>query len=680
MAREVQDVIIVGTEGSVTAWSTESTQQSIAAGIAKSTAQNTAIISLLRLVAKGEKATSAQLSAVKVEIAKVARSTQRGNKDEAKSNQSTKQAEGKNNSYWRAMLNLQKVNNGQNKRSERNAAARQTKISAMMKMGSSRSSAEKSVSGVDMIMETVKAVAKIVLVVKTLADIVKESVSAGFTERFDMASDMRQSGLMAGMEEAGQGFIKISNMISKTGFTFGEAAEFTKRFSKAVGVTGVKSALDFASGIADADNANGLMRKFNMDFPQIANMSGQYLESLRVAGQLQGRDKQELKAGMESFMSNVQMTSNVLKISMEEAAELMQKSVAPDQAGLLATLPKEMRMAAENALKAMNVQGGPMGEALAARLAAGSEQAFLQTEEYQNLAGTGVGQELLSFINQIAPSVTAGGSEEDFQKRMANEFPKFAESLQEFASQDGVRVQLLGNKQLAALVGQLLESAQTYGDADKGISGGGKEDRARMLANEQTRRATMLAEDAMTKLMPKFTENLIKLTATNEAFAQAANRAIIDYKTAIGGIVDGSVWAEEKITGAGTGALEVASWGASWFNDSPAVPLDGEDRNYNTIIPPKTALEQTKPHADRLATNTQTFADNSADMFGGSIKEATAFLEKVGKSKQTTTDAIIAGAGNGMSDAVLRTLSDTARDQQKLFNAVTQLVTTLDKK
>ena len=142
---------------------------------------------------------------------------------------------------------------------------------------------------------------------------------------------------------------------------------------------------------------------------------------------------------------------------------------------------------------------------------------------------------------------------------MAEQFPKFAESLQGFASQDGVRVQLLGNKQLAALVGQLLESAQTYGDADAKISRGGKEDTTRMLATEQTRKASQMAEQSMNKLMPAFTDNLIKLTATNEAFAVEAAKALVHYQGAISTAVDVSTGIERIVTDFGTVILDAVN-------------------------------------------------------------------------------------------------------------------------
>jgi hypothetical protein len=281
----------------------------------------------------------------------------------------------------------------------------------------------------------------------------------------------------------------------------------------------------------------GLMERFSMDFGQVANMSGQYLESLRSAGQLRGKTDSQLTSGMESFMSNVQMTANVLKVSMEEAAELMQKSLSPDQAGLLATLPEEQRKAVMEGMKSMGAQGGPMQEALAARLASGSSQAFLQSDEYQNLSGSGMGLEVIKFVNEAAAKLETGGNAQ-FQDFMAVEFPKFSEELTAYASQAGVQIQLVADKHMAAILGAVRSAAQTQIDANKGISGGDANDKVATAAREQIHEATVLAEKSMSTLMPAFTENLKDLTEVNRAFARQAALTLTAYGGAISTLVD----------------------------------------------------------------------------------------------------------------------------------------------
>ena len=114
--------------------------------------------------------------------------------------------------------------------------------------------------------------------VKSLADMFAGAAEQGFAERFAMVAEMRQAGLLSGMEGAEAGFIQMSKTISDTNFTFGEATEFTKQFSKAVGVTGVKSALTFANTVArDGADGMGYMKKYALQFGQVSTIAGEYL-------------------------------------------------------------------------------------------------------------------------------------------------------------------------------------------------------------------------------------------------------------------------------------------------------------------------------------------------------------------------------------------------------------------
>jgi hypothetical protein len=110
---DTQDVIIVGVEGGVSEWSTESTQKSIEGSIKQTTAQNTAIIALLRLVAKGESASKDQLNAIKVEIAQQSKNDAKDKQVNKASEQASAQQSGKNNSLLNSMLDLYKINTNQ---------------------------------------------------------------------------------------------------------------------------------------------------------------------------------------------------------------------------------------------------------------------------------------------------------------------------------------------------------------------------------------------------------------------------------------------------------------------------------------------------------------------------------------------------------------------------------------
>jgi hypothetical protein len=382
---------------------------------------------------------------------------------------------------------------------------------------------------------------------KGVVDLATGAVQQGFAERFAMVAEMRQAGLLAGMSGAEAGFIEMSKTISNANFTFGEATEFTKRFAQAVGVNGVKSALTFANTVASSTVKNGMgyMEKYALEFGQVSTIAGEYIDTLRIGGQLRGMDDRSMRAGMEDFMSNVEMTSNVLKISMEEAANLMQKALGPDSVALLATLPKEQREAIEEGFLSVNAQGNPMAETLAKRLAAGSRAAFQQTAEWQEMAGTAPGREVLKFVEEMALKLQTGDTK-SFQSGLAEGFPELADRLIELSSRGGVRVQLLNDPQLASMIGQIITAAQTYGDADKGTKGGADQpaEKAMMANLIQLREAAVLNESAINNHMKTFTKILQDLVKIHRNIARSTALMIEDYTGVIHTFTKLSKWWE----------------------------------------------------------------------------------------------------------------------------------------
>ena len=185
------------------------------------------------------------------------------------------------------------------------------------------------------------------------------------------------------------------------------AAEFTKEFSKTVGVLGVNSTLDFVASLARGDD--GLMKEFAMSFGDASAMAGEYLDTLRISGQLSGRSDQQLRQGMDSFMSNVQATANVLKISMTEAASLMKNSMSDVEKGMLLTLPKAMQDSVRGAMAFAGGVDNPLTELLSARLGAGSQGGFQLTSSFQDTSQTALGMEMIKFVNQAASQLENGG-------------------------------------------------------------------------------------------------------------------------------------------------------------------------------------------------------------------------------------------------------------------------------
>ena len=233
----------------------------------------------------------------------------------------------------------------------------------------------------------------------------------GATERFNMAQEMRQSGILAGMDAAGAGLIGLSKTISRSNFTFGEAADFTRQFSQAVGVRGVQASMQFANTLAKSGEGNSdMMQRFGMEFSEVAEIAGTYMESVRAIGQLDKLSDNQMRMGMDNFMDTVVSTSNVMKINLQDAANMIADTLKQDRfASQLALMEPEMRKNVEAMVGSFGGQGSVFGEGLATAMAAGSTQDFLQTDVAQQLQGDVIGQQLLPLITQMADTARTQG-------------------------------------------------------------------------------------------------------------------------------------------------------------------------------------------------------------------------------------------------------------------------------
>jgi hypothetical protein len=580
MAQE-QDVFISGISGSIAQWSTEATAGRISATLSKIAGQNSQLINLLNHVAAGTKMSTKEMNEMGNEVRSSNKAAQAGQKTERI--EAAKQGQ-----FWKGLMS--KVGMGDdrivqqlivNHRATVNASKQ---IESLVKSGFTRPEATSLVeesngfrggkdSG-EFVKSIRKNFTKIGASIYALVTGIEEATKTGFMERFDMASELRQSGLTAGFTDINQGFIQLSKIISETGFTFGEAAEFTKNFSKTVGVNGVQSTLKFVKSMAHTGDAGGLMNKFSLHFGQVINMSGQYLEGLRISGQLQGRSEQQLRKGMDSFMSNVQATSNVLKVSMEEAAEIMKNSLGEADRGRLLTLPQEMQDSIRAGLQFAGGGEGPIMDLLAARLGAGSDQGFMLTSEFKQMSGSMIGQELIKYVQQVAPTLENQG-DQAFQSQLANTLPQEVQRIIEMMGQQGTRGLILADDGMATILAQINQMAQNMKDAAKGISGGGQEDTAAMSWTEQQRQATTLAERSMTTVMPGFVKNVELLTETNRLFAEQAAKTLTYNTQFLDSINNAATSIDRSLTwSARMALLAPAEWGT--FDNTPV-------QNYNQM-------------------------------------------------------------------------------------------------
>ena len=574
---EQQDVYITG--NALADWSTEATQTQIHGSLKQIQADGNAMIRFLHHIANGTKVSAKELKNAVNSIKQSTSHDKTSDKKEQAQGSRIVASQQKIASSGRATISAITGLRDDYLDSERKQKKRDGIRDALLDAGYNKDAANK---GADrkMQMDLFKKLGATLYgfstSVKTVVDVIKEGVGESFRERFAMVAEMRQSGLLASMSGAEAGFVEMAHTISATNFTFGEATQFTKQFAKTVGVLGVKSALSFANTVADSRIKNGMgyMEKYALEFGQVSNIAGDYLDSLRIGGQLRGMDDRSMRAGMDDFMSNVAMTSNVLKISMEDAADLMKKALGPDSVALLATLPEEQRKAIDAGFKSVNAQGNPMAETLAKRLAAGSSDAFLHTAEWEEMAATAPGREVLRFVEQMATELETNGTDA-FQTAMAQGFPELAERLKEMGKQDGVRIQMLNNPQMLSMMGQIMTASQTYKDADKGIEMGTQQDaeQAQVKSMMQIREALRLSETAMNEHMERYVANLTKLTQSQRAHAESVGLVLASWTKPVGLATDVSTFIERM-------KLE----GISWIFDNAADIVGTDSSRFNAAV------------------------------------------------------------------------------------------------
>jgi len=507
-----QDVFITGISGSLQQWSTEATATKIAGTLRQISTQNTSILNLLNAVKGGEQLSAKELAAIKAEL-------RTNNRTESTSAKSESTARGQTQTYRQKFLGgLQSMAMSDKEvadqllKNQKQHTIHTKKIENLLAAGMSRDEAEKAVDGEEKKANWKKMSA---VAATALASIgaVKEASQVGFEQRFDMASELRQTGLMDGIGGMNEGFISIAKTISSTGFTFGMAAEMTKDFAKTVGIVGVKSTLDFVDSMARGPE--GLMDRFALEFGQVVGISGEYLDSLRLSGQLRGRSDADLARGMESFMSNVQATSNVLKVSMEEAATILKNSLSDVEKGMLLTLPKAMQDSLRGAMSFAGGMNNPIGDLLAARMGAGSESMFQQTAIFQQMSGNALGQQLIQFVNEAAGQFTQGGDAQ-FQSFMANNLPGVVQGYMEQYGQGSSRSLAFANDgEILQLLAQINPMAQNMAEVAQGISGGTREDKAVVNFRDELIQALARGEGAMNSVMEGYITNLEALTESN---------------------------------------------------------------------------------------------------------------------------------------------------------------------
>jgi hypothetical protein len=346
-------------------------------------------------------------------------------------------------------------------------------------------------------------------------------------DRFNLVNEIRQSGLASTLNTLDGSLIGFSEMVNRSSFTLGQAAKFTEQFSRSVGGAGIQRSLEFVqemayemsnSGIEGAD----MMRRFGLEFGGVAEVAGNYLDTVRQLGMLDRMNNQQLRSGMEDFMDTVTVTSNVLKIGITEAAEMIANTLnqRDDLTVMLAGLPDELRNRVTNIVSAMGAQGTQFGESIAMALSSTSFDEFLTTEQGQSLAGSNLGQEFIPLLRSVTDQIRGGADQGDVLASMEEPLRAIVDRFGE----SGFRALIAQNQDplIRALGADFVRILDTIGDADDGNAADtrvtGREDSAefiRLMNNRQ--QAQLTREDIETGLAKVFdyADNLEELNTAN---------------------------------------------------------------------------------------------------------------------------------------------------------------------
>lgn len=485
------DIFINGLGPGVPEWSNEATQKQVLnalnSGLSQNTAANKQILSMLKRIANGEKVQQGQLRNALNELSKQTKVTAQN----AKVNQQAAKNESRQMSIFGqlARLSTQQL---QMQRQQLDVAKRTQEL---QKEGFSggfakiQAQLEKKEEDFSFAAGMFKKAAGMVSAGAAVVTGLNRFIETSARERFSFAQELRQSGLTAGLDTASSSLTALSKATNFHNFTLGEAAEFTRNFSQAVGVRGVEASLEFANNLATSDGGD-FMQRFGLQFGEVTDLAGTYLESLRNIGALDKISRADMDRGMENFMSTVISTSNVMKINMQEAATLIKDTLQRDDiSSLLGTLPDAMRQNAEAVVGMAGGMDSSLGEALAMRLAAGSSQGFVQTEQYAALLADPITAGLLPLVEQLASATETGGTSA-FQRTLADLGPQ----LQGIVDSANRTLLLTGSGDAQRTVADLMRLLQTSGDADAGRAPLSTDDRTVLAGIEIERQQARVAE------------------------------------------------------------------------------------------------------------------------------------------------------------------------------------------
>jgi len=427
-----------GKAGQFPGWATDKAMLSVEKAVSRQDKHFMNISKLLIQIARGDKITQGQYKSMMDELRGMRREDEKARKQNKQQNEDNQKDDSKfqkENIFTLKFLgDIMKKQLDAQKEGIKSAEDLNKRVEELIKQGHSEASAMRLATAEDMggKIDFIKGVggkfaAGLTAVVGTIAA-ADSFIMENINERLDFSSEIRQSGLMVGLEDAEGTLSEFSYAVNKSGFLMGEAAAFADKYSEAIGSLGMLDSLklvkDFAYGL---DGSLNLMKEYAMTFGQTTVMTGEYLETLKNLGALNQMSESQLRQGMNNFMDAVSDTSKVLKISMEESAALIKETLDEDRTkvslGMMAAkgVPMEQVQALSDAISSSTMfgAGSEMGKMLQTRLVAGDRAQFLATEEGRAMMDNPITAKLFETIDRLAVSYESTGDPDALKNAMS---------------------------------------------------------------------------------------------------------------------------------------------------------------------------------------------------------------------------------------------------------------------
>lgn len=338
-------------------------------------------------------------------------------------------------------------------------------------------------------------------------------------ERFNLATELRQRGVFSAFEDVNTNLQSFAEEVMNNTFSLEQSAEMVRNFSQSVGVYGVHNAMRFTEALRDEGQ---YIERYGANFNQLINLTGEFLDVQKSLRALDTLDDANRVRRMDEFMDTIALTSNVLKVGMEDAAAIIKDTLeGTDMKALLATVGRDLTEDQKTNISA--IQGifeqrgaGQFGEMISLLSMAG-EGAFA-TQEFSNFAGA-LGIQNVGILEDIAGQFRASGFDQQAMGEiLARELPRLQDSL----NQAGINELALTDQDTRQMIAQIVNAnaGDFLGAGNIDANRAPPEDAAVAMFGEARRMQDMLMENILTRVVTNMDDLATTMSGQTVAVSQ----------------------------------------------------------------------------------------------------------------------------------------------------------------